>query len=262
MNDKSITLMKKGYWMAMVFAAGTAFYSCENMGQLQGIGEDVANQVLTGAGSGEAAKPQLTNDEIVAGLKDALTVGIKNGAALVSKEDGFFKNPAIKIPFPPEAQKVEEKARQIGLGGKVDQFVTTLNRAAEEASKDAAPIFVEAIKQMTITDAMNILRGEENAATEYLKKTTTAKLHSTFKPTVKSAIEKVEVTKYWNPIINKYNMLPGVEKQDPDLDQYVTEKATDGLFVVVAEEEKKIRKDPVARVTEILQKVFGWEWED
>lgn len=252
--------MRKVFWIAAGIGLSTAFYSCDSLGNIGAL-EDAANQVLNTSG-GEDAKPQLTNDEIIAGLKDALTVGIKNGASKVSQADGFFKNPTIKIPFPPEAQNVEDKARQLGLGNKVDQFVMTLNRAAEEASKDAAPIFIEAIKQMSFQDAMSILRGEENAATEYLKKTTTTKLHQTFKPTVSSAIEKVEVTKYWNPIITKYNMIPGVEKKDPDLDQYVTEKATDGLFVVVAEEEKKIRKDPVARVTDILQKVFGWDWDE
>lgn len=133
----------------------------------------------------------------------------------------------------------------------------TLNRAAEEASKEAVPVFVEAIKSMSISDAIGILKGGDHAATDYLKKATTTELQAKFKPVVQNAIQKVELTKYWNPVIKAYNRVPGVEKKNPDLENYVTEKALSGLFLMVAKEEGKIRKDPAARATDLLKKVFA-----
>jgi hypothetical protein len=202
------------------------------------------------------SKP-LTNKEIVDGLKEALTIGSNNSATAASKADGYFKHPVIKIPFPPEAKDMEQKLRSIGMGKQVDEFVLTLNRAAEEAAKGAAPVFVSAVKQMTITDGVKILRGKDDEATQYLKKTTSTQLHDKFKPVIKSATQKVEVTRYWTPLVNTYNKIPFVTKMNPDLDEYVTKKGLDGLFYLVAQEEQKIRKDPVARVTDLLKKVFG-----
>ncbi|CAG5078284.1 DUF4197 domain-containing protein [Parvicella tangerina] len=210
-------------------------------------------------GSGTAA-PSLTNDEVIAGLKEALTVGIKNGAGMASKMDGFLKNSEIRLPFPPDAQKVKEKAIDLGLQNKVDEFETTLNRAAEEACKEAAPIFVDAIKNMSIADGFSILKGEDNAATNYLKDKTTASLKTAFAPKVQAAIDKVQLTKYWEPLTKAYNtstMFSGKEEVNTDLNEYVTDRAISGLFLLVEKEEKKIRKDPVARVTDILQKVFS-----
>jgi hypothetical protein len=202
------------------------------------------------------SKP-LTNGEIVSGLKEALTIGSNNSASAASKADGYFKHPKIKIPFPPEAKDMEQKLRSIGMGKQVDEFVLTLNRAAEEAAKEAAPIFVSAVKQMTITDGVKILKGKDDEATQYLKKTTSTQLHDKFKPVIKSATQKVDVTRYWSPLINAYNKIPFVTKMNPDLDEYVTQKGLDGLFYLVAQEELKIRKDPVARVTDLLKRVFG-----
>jgi hypothetical protein len=199
----------------------------------------------------------LTTTEVANGLKEALVKGISNGSDMASQLDGYFKNPKIKIPFPPEVKKVEDKLRQIGLGGEVDKFVMTLNRGAEDAAKEAKPIFIAAIKQMTIQDAWAILRGSDNAATEYLKRTTSSLLYDKFKPVVQNSLNKVNATKYYGDIVTRYNKIPLVEKVNPDLTDYATNKAMDGLFLLIAEEEKKIRLDPVARTTELLKKVFG-----
>ena len=176
---------------------------------------------------------------------------------MVSKVDGYFKNPEIKIPFPPEVKQVEARLRQMGLGGEVDRFVLTLNRGAEDAAKEAKPIFIEAVKQMTIQDAWAILRGEKDAATQYLKKTTSVQLKAKFKPVIQQSLNKVNATKYYGDLVNTYNKIPLVQKVNPDLDEYATDKAIEGLFVMIAKEEKNIRENPVARTTELLKKVFG-----
>ena len=203
-----------------------------------------------------SSKP-LSNQEIIDGLKQALTFGSQNASTSASKADGFFKNPLIKIPFPPEAIKMEQKLRSLGMNKQVDEFITTLNRSAEEAAKQSAPIFVDAVKTMTITDGLSILKGKNTEATDYLKQKTSSPLHDKFKPVIKSATQKVNVTKYWNPLITTYNNLPFVDKLNPDLEEYITQKALSGLFTLVSQEETKIRKDPAARVTDLLKKVFG-----
>jgi len=200
---------------------------------------------------------ELTSAQVGAGLKEALTKGISKGADKVSVLDGYFKNPKIKIPFPPEVQKVETKLRQLGLDDQVDKFVLTLNRGAEDAAKSAKPIFVSAITSMTIADAWSILKGEEDAATNYLKKTTSTQLMQKFRPVMASSLDKVNATKYYGDVIGTYNKIPFVEKVNPDLKEYATQKAVDGLFFMIAKEEKNIREDPVARTTELLKKVFG-----
>jgi len=204
-------------------------------------------------------KKGLTNDEVIRGLKEALNVGTNNSTASTSKMDGFYKNPLIMIPFPPEAEKVKNTVINLGMQKQVDEFVMTLNRAAEEASKEAAPVFLEAIKGMSISDGFSILKGADNAATDYLKNKTTTDLTVKFSPIIQRAIEKVQVTKYWNPVITTYNKVPGVEKQNPNLEQYITIKALEGLFKLIAGEEKKIRTDPIARINDILKKVFGYK---
>lgn len=210
--------------------------------------------------TGTTSTPALTNDEVIAGLKEALNVGIKNSVDLTSVTDGFLGNAEIRLPFPEDAMKVKEKALEWGLDNQVDKFETTLNRAAEEATKEALPIFKDAILNMSISDGFAILNGGDGAATKYLKDKTTDQLVTAFTPKVEAAIAKVKLTEYWEPIINKYNgamSLTGGEKINPDLTAYVTEKAISGLFHMVEKEENKIRTDPVARVTELLQKVFG-----
>ncbi len=199
---------------------------------------------------------ELTTEEVAKGLKEALIKGISNGSQEASKVNGFLGNPKIKIPFPPDVQRVEDKLRSIGLDKQVDQFVETLNRGAEEAAKEARPIFVSAIRAMTIQDAWNILKGEDDAATQYLQKTTSDQLRSKFKPVISNALDKTNATKYYGDIINTYNKIPLVDDVDPDLENYATQKALDGLFFLIANEEKKIREDPVARTTDLLKKVF------
>lgn len=217
-----------------------------------------AAQVITTTPT--TTQPQLTNTEVISGLKEALNVGIKNSVSLTSVTDGFLGNAAIRLPFPEEAIKVKQKALEWGLDGQVEKFETTLNRAAEEATKEALPIFMDAITNMSISDGFAILNGGNGAATKFLKDNTTAKLTAAFRPKVEAAISKVKLTDYWNPIITKYNSamsLTGGQKLNPDLNQYVTEKAISGLFHMVEIEENKIRKDPMARVSDILKKVFG-----
>lgn len=218
-------------------------------------GCEAAKQIIKEV-ENNAGNTAVTEKDVIMGLKQALEFGIGNGSDLVSKTDGYFKNTKIKIPFPPEAKKVETTLRDIGLGSEIDKVVLSLNRAAEDAAKGAKPIFISAIKQMTIKDAMNILKGTDNAATEYLRKTTSNDLRTAFQPVIKNSLDKVSATKYWSDIITRYNKIPLVQKVNPDLGAFVTEKALDGLFYVVAQEEAKIRKDPLARVTELLKKVF------
>ncbi len=199
----------------------------------------------------------LTNTDVVQGLKDALTLGTTNSSALASKLDGFYKNPSIFIPFPPEAQMVKDKVDALGFQEQTDKFVMTLNRAAEEAATNAAPVFVNAIKGMSISDGFSILNGSNNAATEFLKSRTTAELKNNFTPIVQAALDKVDITKYWSPIISTYNRIPFVEPQNPNLTGYVTDRALSGLFKLIADEEIKIRSNPAAQVTDVLQNVFG-----
>jgi hypothetical protein len=222
---------------------------------------EVINTALqTVDGSNNSSKPGLTNDEVISGLKEALNVGIKNSVSLTSITDGFLKNDAIRIVFPQDAIKIKEKAIEFGMSGQVEKFETTLNRAAEEATKEALPIFKDAILSMSVQDGFSILKGGDGAATKFLKEQTTAKLVSAFSPKVKEATSKVKLTDSWTPIITRYNQamtLTGGQKLNPDLDAYITQKAIDGLFFMVEKEENKIRKDPTARVTDLLMKVFG-----
>lgn len=237
--------MKKNLFSALTITIIT-LTSC---GDMTSVMEQVNS--VTGTSS-----PALTNDEVISGLREALTVGTNNSTNLTSKLDGFYKNPEIFIPFPAEAIKVKNKVEELGMKKQVDEFVLTLNRAAEKASIEAAPIFINAVKEMTIADGFAILKGNDNAATQYLRDKTSASLKIKFNPIVKNAIEQVEVTKYWNPVINTYNKIPFIEKMNPNLEDYITTKAMDGLFLMIEKEEAKIRKDPMARVTDLLKKVF------
>jgi hypothetical protein len=223
--------------------------ACTSTQVNQTLGE--INKTLGGSGQG------LTTAEVAEGLKEALVKGISTGSDLVSQLDGYFKNPEIRIPFPPDVKKVEDKLRQIGLGKEVDKFILTLNRGAEDAAKEAKPIFVTAIKSMTIQDAWAILKGDKDAATQYLKRTTSAQLKEKFKPVIQNSLNKVNATKYYSDIVTRYNAIPFVEKVNPNLDDYATDRAIEGLFIMIAKEEKNIRENPVARTTELLRKVFG-----
>jgi hypothetical protein len=215
------------------------------------------NQAISDIGKTGGGPAPLTANEVGEGLKEALVKGISIGADQVSQVDGYFKNPQLKIPFPPDVKKVEDKLRQIGLGNEVDKFVMTLNRGAEDAAKEAKPIFITAIRSMTIQDAWAILRGEPDAATQYLKKTTTLQLKEKFGPVIQNSLDKVSATKYYSDLVNSYNRIPLVQKVNPDLNEYATDLAIQGLFTMIAKEEKNIRENPVARTTELLKKVFG-----
>jgi len=222
---------------------------------LVGCAELIALIPSTGSKTGG-----LTTGEIVQGLKEALSVGASNASFSASKTDGFYRNPQIFIPVPPEAIKVKNALEQAGLSSLVRDFEMSLNRAAEEAAKKALPIFKKAITGITIPDAVGILRGSNNAATMYLKSRTEADLKSEFVPVVKSALQTVEVARYWSPVASAYNKLSkltGGSPVNPNLEEYITQKSLDGLFLLIAQEEQKIRQNPAARVTEILRKVFG-----
>lgn len=226
--------------------------SCKNldMDALKKSGTEIL-----GGATGTSGK--LTNEDIIAGLKEALSIGSKNASGLANKVDAYYKNPALFIPFPPEAKKIQETLISIGQTKLVNDFTLTVNRAAEDAAKEAAPIFVNAVKAMTIKDGLNILNGNNDAATQYLKANTQAELFKKFRPVIENSLKKVNATKYWETIITTYNKVPMVTKMNPDLAGYTTQKAIDGLFLLLAKEELKIRQDPAARVTEILKKVFG-----
>jgi hypothetical protein len=208
------------------------------------------------ASAGADTKP--TTDEVTAGLKEALTTGISRGAELAAQVDGYWGNAEIRIPFPEDFLYVADKVRQLGLSALVDDFVLTLNRGAERAAAKAKPIFVLAITSMTIQDAWGILRGGDDAATRYLERTTSAQLKAEFTPVIQVALDQVQATRHYNQIITTYNQIPFVRKANPDLDDYATSMAIRGLFVLVAREEANIRKNPVARTTALLEKVFSY----
>ena len=206
---------------------------------------------------GKTGSGKLSNEDIISGLKEALSTGTKNSTANASKVDGYLKNPEIFIPFPPEAEKMKNELIKLGFKNKVDEFETSVNRAAEQAALSAAPIFLDAVKKMTVTDGLSILKGSDTAATSYLKQNTTTDLTGKYHPIVKDALAKVNATAYWTDLVKEYNKIPFVKKQNPDLESYVTGKAINGLFILVGKEETKIRKDPAAQVTDLLKKVFG-----
>lgn len=227
--------------MALMLSIGLFLSSCATL-----------SSVISGATGGA-----LTSEEIGRGLKEALTVGINNSSTKASAIDGYLGNNLIKLLFPPEAQKVEARLRSIGLGGECDKFITALNRGAEDAAKFAAPIFIDAITKMTIQDALSILKGDKDAATQYLKKTSTQALLAAFTPVIESSLNKTNATKAYTDIANTYNKIPLVQKVNPNLTEYASNKAIDGLFLLVAQEEAKIREDPMARVSDLLKRVFG-----
>lgn len=204
------------------------------------------------------SKQELSSEEIATGLKEALTIGAEKGCMNLSRTDGFFKNAALKILMPPEAQKIESTIRSIGLNQLADDFILSLNRAAEDACATASPIFVKAIKEITISDGIQILRGSDTAATNYLRNKTQANLVASFSPVIKASLDKVEATKHWEKIITVYNKIPLVNKKiNPDLTAYVAEKSIQGIYGEIASQEKEIRSNPLARTTALLKHVFS-----
>ncbi len=211
-------------------------------------------QELSGQFGGELP---LTETEVVNGLKDALEVGAVRAANQASAQGGFLDNELLFIAFPPEARRVANTLRDIGMGSLVDNFVTTLNRSAEDASRQAANIFGNAVREMTIQDAFDILYGDSNAATEYLRRTTSSQLIAAFTPVISTALDNNEATRYWTDITTAYNQLPFVTPVTTDLVEYTTNNAMEGLFTLLEDEERAIRADPVKRTTDILRRVFG-----
>jgi len=199
----------------------------------------------------------LSSDDIVSGLKAALSKGTQKSTEQLSAADGFFKDAAVKILFPPEAAKMESTLRKAGFGAQVDKGILDFNRAAEDAAKSAAPIFLNAIKNMSVMDGINILRGSNTAATQYLQKTTSVQLTAAFLPVISNSLDKVGATQSWKTVVDAYNKIPFQKRMNPDLPAYVTGKALDGVFFYVAVEEKAIRANPAGQADALLKKVFG-----
>ena len=231
--------MKK---LLMAVGIITGLYSCDVLQQLPQTGG------MSGVTEAEAAR----------GIKEALSQGLVKATLQLNKTDGFFGDAFYKILLPPDAKKIENTLRTVGLGKSVDKAILQINRGAEDAVGFAQPIFIDAIKQMTLTDAINIVKGGDTSATHYFRIKTMEKLTAAFLPVIKNSLEKVDATKYYGDIVNTYNNFPTTfKKLNPDLPSFVTAKATHALFDLVAKEEKNIRENPVARTTEILKKVFG-----
>lgn len=232
-------------FLSLSFAALFFFSGCSTQQIQQGLG------ILGGVG--------LSSNEAAGGLKDALTKGMIVGIDILSKENGFYGNQLVKIPWPEEAKFVMDAMNKIGMQRQVENVTMSLNRAAERASKEALDVFVETVKQMTVQDAMGILLGGEGAATNYLRRTTTPILAERFRPIVDGSLQAVNATKLWNDALTVYNKIPLVNKKvETDLTTYVTSKALQGVYVMVEEEENKIRSNINARTTPLLQKAFGY----
>ncbi len=208
----------------------------------------------TGKAGGSGAG--LSSSDIVSGLKEALRVATDSTAKTLGSAGGYLKNEAIKIIMPAEALKAEKTLRSMGAGALVDKAILSMNAAAENAAGQVGEIFLTSIKQMTVTDGINILRGGEHAATDYLKKTTTATLMERMRPVIENSLKQVNADKYWKDVFSKYNMF-SQQKVETDLSNYVTSKALEGMFYNISLQESKIRKDPAAQVTDILKKVFA-----
>jgi hypothetical protein len=250
MNLKNkMSIMKK--ITSVVLLSMCSFLMVDAQGGLLGSAKNALSSIKGGKGG------SLSSDEIVAGLKEALSRGAQKSADKLSAVDGFFKDAAVKILLPPEAAKVEKTLRSAGFGKQVDDAILSLNRAAEDAAKSAAPIFLNAIKGMSVQDGVGILKGSDTAATAYLRNSTTNPLTAAFRPVIDTSLQKTGATKYWKDIFEIYNKIPLVQKVNPDLSSYATGKTIDGVFYYVAQEEKNIRQNPAAQVTDLLKKVFG-----
>ena len=216
----------------------------------------IFDDLLKGIG-GAAQKSEPGDEQVVSGLKEALSVGTGKAVTAVSKTNGYFGNSAIKILMPEKIRTAGEVLSKLGYQKEVDEFVLSMNRAAEKAAPKAKSIFISAIKEMTFDDARKILNGGDTAATEFFKAKTGGKLYEAFKPIVSSSMDNVGTTRRYKDMMGRYTSLPFASAESFDLDHYVTNKALDGLFLMVGEEEKKIRTDPAARVTDLLKAVFG-----
>lgn len=221
---------------------------------LLGCSSSDINRLLQAAGG----SAPLTQQEVSQGLKEALIQGISKGADKASETDGFFRNDMIRILLPEDARRVENTLRQMGLGSEVDRALLAINRGAENAAKEAKPIFINAIRHLTIQDAFNLLQGNQDAATSFLRRTTESQLIELFQPRIEESLNQVGATRFYGDIANTYNAIPLTNRRiDPDLNAYVTEKAIDGLFLLIAEEEKSIRENPLERTSALMRRVFA-----
>jgi len=245
MKTKSISMKKVGSLLAIaVLVAATA--------PAQSIFDKAKSAVTKSSGTG------LTQEEAGNGIKEALNKGIGTAVSFLNKKDGFLGNEFYKVLLPPDAQKIEKTLRGMGLNQMVDDAIVQINRGAEDAVGSATPIFVDAIKSMSITDALKLVSGDKHAATEYFREKTTAQLKAAFMPVIKASLEKTNATKYYGDMVKKYNSLPTTfNKMNPDLDDYVADRAIFALFDRIAVEEENIRNNPAARTTDLLKKVFG-----
>ncbi|MDT0650699.1 DUF4197 domain-containing protein [Autumnicola edwardsiae] len=231
--------MKKYYFLSLLFI----LTSCAEL-------QNIASQLPQG-GYG------VSNDDIAAGLRQALDMGIEKQVTKLTQEDGFFRNELVRITLPPELQKVDKTLRDVGLGSLADEGLRVLNRAAEDAVQEATPIFVNAVQEITFADARNILLGADNAATQYLNNKTETALYSKFNPVIQSSLNKVGATQVWSNLIQRYNSLPLTTTVNPDLSDYVTQEALKGVYAMIAVEEKQIREQTASRTTTLLKKVFA-----
>lgn len=243
------------FGLSALCAAETA--SAQSLSDILGRLKKESSSGSTNNSSSGNSLSGLSNADISSGLKQALEIGAKQASQQLSQKDGFFKNAAVKILMPPEAQKVAGTLRSMGMGSLVDDAILKMNRAAEDAAVKAAPIFVNAIKGITIQDGVQILRGGNNAATLYLESKTSSALTAAFAPVIQQSLDKVGATQIWKTVFQTYNQVPFVQKVNPDLVGYVTQQALKGVFTEIAAEELKIRTNPASRVTSLLQKVFG-----
>jgi hypothetical protein len=233
--------------LSLLLAAG-----CAEM-----TGNDLTAGLLNALSTSGSVTAGLDEATVAAGLKEALSVGSERAVAATSKTDGFLGNSLIRIDMPEELSTMAKTLRSIGFGSQVDAMEVAMNRAAERASEEAKPVLIDAVSQMTLTDAMGILKGGDTAATDYFRDKTSASLHSRFRPIIKEKMNQVGLYQQYNYLANTYNSLPLAQKPTFDLDGYITDQGLDGLFTTLAQEEQSIRADPAARTTELLRKVFA-----
>ena len=250
-------MMKKTRYSVLLVALMGLSFTASAQIKLGKLGEILKTQLPKTTTSTSTGTSGVSQTDAANGLKEALIQGITKGTNQASQTDGFYLNKLIRIPFPPDAQRVANTLRTIGLGSQVDKFELSLNRGAEHAAKSAKPIFLAAIKSLTFKDVWGILTGEKDAATSYLKRTTTTQLTTAFKPIIQQSLDKVSATRYYTDLTTRYNRIPLVQPVNTDLNQYATDKAIGGLFTLIAQEEANIRENPVARGTELLRRVFG-----
>ncbi|MBN1548466.1 MAG: DUF4197 domain-containing protein [Syntrophaceae bacterium] len=241
--------MRKTLWFILLWVTGITGLA------EAGLLDDIMKQFPRSKSSVSQSGPDQSTT--VAALKEALSIGTENAVKAISKTDGYFGNQMVKILLPEKIQKVADVVAKLGYQEQVDSFILSMNRAAEAAAPKTTALFVDAIKAMSFDDARKVLKGGDTAATEYFKEKTSPKLYDEFKPVIVSNMNKVGVTKAYKDMMAPYKSLPLVPKESMDLDHYVTQKALDGLFLMVGEEEKKIRTNPAARVTDLLKTVFG-----